>query len=118
MLLVQLWSTLLIVSNYIEKSTWLAISTRKTVTTYCNPGVSMSTPPYLHDLFQPIHRQHQHHTRLSNNGVLIPRAHTNMISRSFCYTRAVMWNSLPDDIKAINRESTFRTAVKTFFNNN
>ena len=58
------------------------------------------------------------YTRLSNNGVLIPRAHTNMMSRSFRYTGAVMWNSLPDDIKAINRESTFRTALKTFFNNN
>ena len=64
------------------------------------------TPPYLNDLFQPIHKQHQHHTRLSNNGVLVPRAHTNMMSRSFHYTGAVMWNSLPDEIKAINREST------------
>ena len=67
------------------------------------PGL---TSPYLHDLFQPIHKQHQHHTRLSNNGVLIPRARTNMMSRSFCYTGAVLWNSLPDNIKGINSEST------------
>ena len=40
-----------------------------------------------------------------------------MMSRSFHYTGAVVWNSLPDDIKGINRESTFRTALKTFFNN-
>ena len=43
---------------------------------------SSLTPPYLqHDLFQPIHKQHQHHTWLSNNGVLM----SNMMSRSFCY---------------------------------
>ena len=79
---------------------------------------SSLTLPYLHDLFQPIHKQHQHYTRLSNNGVLIPRARTNMMSRSFRYTGAIIWNSLPDDIKAINRESTFRTTLETFFNNN
>ena len=27
---------------------------------------------------------------------------------------AVMWNSLPDNVKDINSESTFRTALKTF----
>ena len=37
------------------------------------------TPPYLHDLFQPIHKQHQHYTRLSNNSVLIPRARTKSV---------------------------------------
>ena len=62
-----------------------------------------------HDLFQLIHKQHQRHTWLSNSGVLIPRAHTNMMSRLFRYTGAVMWNSLPENIK---RESTFRAALR------
>ena len=58
---------------------WQSLQTRRELHTATwvyrclKPGV---TPPYLHDLFQPI--QHQHHTWLSNNGVLIPRAHTNM----------------------------------------
>ena len=63
-----------------------------------------------------MHKQHQHHTRLYNNGVLIPRPHTNMMSRSFRYTGAVMWNFLPDNIKGITRESTFRAALTLFFN--
>ena len=78
---------------------------------------SSLTPPYLHDLFHPIHRQHQHHTWLSNNGVLIPKAHTNMMSRSFRYTGAVMWNALPDNIKAINREH-LQKCSKGVFNSN
>ena len=94
---------------------WQSLQKKKTGTTYRNLGVSMSQArsyPSLSTL--PIHKQHQHQTRLSNNGVLIPRAHTDMMSRLFCYTGAVMWNSLPDDI---NRESTFRTAWKMFVNN-
>ena len=62
-----------------------------------------------------MHKQHQHHTRLSNNGVLIPRAHTNMMSRLFHYTGAVLWNSLPDDIKGFNRGSTFRATLMFLF---
>ena len=56
-----------------------------------------------------IHKQHQRHIWLSNSSVLIPRAHTNMMSRLFRYTGAVMWNSLPENIK---RESTFRAALR------
>ena len=47
-------------------------------------------PPYLHNLFQPIQKQYQHHTRLSKNGIIIPRAHMNMMSRSFRYKGAVV----------------------------
>jgi len=37
---------------------------------------------------------------LSNNSILIPRAHTNMISRSFLYRGAVV--PLPESIRGIN----------------
>ena len=77
------------------------------------PGV---TPPYLHDIFQPIRKQHQHHTRLSDHGVLIPRAHTNMMLKSFHYRGAVVWNSLPEKVLCITRESAFRSALKLFYN--
>ena len=36
----------------------------------------------------------------------------NMMSRSFRHKGAVVWNSLPDDIKGVNRESTFSHALK------
>ena len=76
------------------------------------PGLS---PPYLHDFFQPIQKQYQHHTQLSKNGIIIPRAHMNMMSWSFRYKGAVVWNSLPDDIKGVNRGSTFSHVLKLFY---
>ena len=108
-------------SLLVSKPTWLAISKEKMQTTYwtwayqcLRPGF---TPPCLHDIFQPIHKQYQHHTPLSNNGVLISRAHTNMMSRSFCYIGAVLCNSFPDNIKGISKEITFRAAFKMFLMN-
>ena len=77
------------------------------------PGV---TPSYLHDIFQPLRKQHQHRTRLSEHGVLVPRAHTNMMLKSFHYRGAVVWNSLPEKVRCITKQSAFRSALKLFFN--
>ena len=119
MLLVQLWNTLPIISNCIENPIGLRtlekrweLHTATWVYRRLKPGLS---PPYLHDLFQPIQKQYQHHTQLSKNGIIIPRAHMNMMSWSFRYKGAVVWNSLPDDIKCVNRGSTFSHALKLFY---
>ena len=46
---------------------WVTLETRRELNTAVwvyrclKPGV---TPPYLHDIFQTIRKQHQHHTRL------------------------------------------------------
>ena len=77
------------------------------------PGV---TPSYLHVIFQPLRKQHQHCTRLSEHGVLVPRAHTNMMLKSFHYRGAVVWNSLPEKVRCITKESAFTSALKLFFN--
>ena len=113
-------STLPFIGNCIENTTGLGNSRKRrelhtTVWVYrcLKPGV---TPPYLHDIFQPIRKQHQHHTRLSDHGVLIPRAHTNMMLKSFHYRGAVVWNSLPGKVLCITRESAFRSALKLFYN--
>ena len=62
------------------------------------PGV---TPSYLHDIFQPFWKQHQHRIRLSEHGVLVPRAHTNMMLKSFHYRGTVVSNSLPENVCCI-----------------
>ena len=49
------------------------------------------------------------------NFIIVPRAHMNMTSRSFHYKGAVVWNTLPDDIKGVNRGSTFSHALKLFY---
>ena len=97
---------------------WVTLETRRELNTAVwvyrclKPGV---TPPYLHDIFQTIRKQHQHHTRLSDHGVLIPRAHTNMMLKSFQYRGAVVWNSLPEKVQCMTRVSAFRSALKLFY---
>ena len=72
------------------------------------------TPPYLHNLFTPIQKRHQHGTRLSRSGVAVPRANTSLMMRSFQYRGAVVWNSLPDEVRSSNRKRSFETALKVY----
>ena len=113
-------SALSFIGNCIENTTVLGNPRKKTraptavwVHRCLRPGVTTS---YLHDIFQPLRKQHQHRTRLSEHEVLVPRAHTNMMLKSFHYRGAVVWNSLPEKVRCITKESAFRSALKLFFN--
>jgi len=83
---------------------WAANFREKTGTPYCNLRVSMSQartfPLLICTIYFSLSRNSTSITLdWVKNFIIIPRAHMNMMSRSFHYKGAVVWNSLPDDIK-------------------
>ena len=55
-------------------------------------------PEYLSSRF--VKRYETHYSlRGSDNKVIVPLSRTNFMKNSFSYSRAVLWNSLPCDVR-------------------
>ena len=54
-------------------------------------------PVYLHELFSERHTDY--HLRDSFHKLNLPKPRTNYLKRSFGYSGALLWNSLPESIK-------------------
>ena len=53
--------------------------------------------------------------RDTNGKLAIPLAHTNFMKNSFSYSGAVLWNSLPIELRQANSLGAFRAGCKQFF---
>ena len=60
--------------------------------------INKSTPKYLTKIFENINSEHSHNVR--NSYVYVPRPYTESGENSFHYQGAVLWNSLPRDVKS------------------
>ena len=72
-------------------------------------------PNYLKEQFTEISTLYNYNTRSSNYNFYVPSVN-GIADRTFYYTGIKCWNSLPDDIKAINDQAVFKKSVKSFFN--
>ena len=74
--------------------------------------INNQTPGYLSSRFIPRHEVLSY--SLSNNEckLSIPQPRTNYCKQSFSYSRAVLWNSLPHEIKQSNPLKEFKTKLK------
>ena len=69
-------------------------------------------PQYLRDKF--VHRNNisNYSLRDAENKLAIPLSRTNYMKNSFSYSGAVLWNSLPAEMRQADDLSTFRLDCK------
>ena len=66
-------------------------------------------PVYLHDLFSE--RYTDYDLRDSFRKLNLPKPRTNYLKRSFGYSGALLWNSPPEDIRAIRSIGQFKKEI-------
>ena len=67
------------------------------------------SPEYLKDLFKPFSTGYS--LRNSDNKLALPKPRTDFLKRSFSYSGAHLWNSLPSDVRAIRSYTNFRNRI-------
>ena len=75
--------------------------------------VNELTPPYLRELFE--YRSTGYNFRNSENTLFVPKPRTIFGKRSFSYNGAVLWNELPQNIRAICSLSQFKKETDNLF---
>ena len=66
-------------------------------------------PVYLHELFDKRHTDYD--LRDSFRKLNLPKPRTNYLKRSFSYSGALLWNSLPESIRAIRSIGQFKKEI-------
>ena len=71
------------------------------------------TPHYLRELFQS--RSTGYNLRNSENTLFVAKPRTNYGKRSFSYSGAVLWNELPQNMRAIGSLNQFKREIDNLF---
>ena len=72
-------------------------------------------PQYLQQLFPP--RYSEYNLRNSLNKVCVPKPRTDYLKRSFTYSGACLWNSLPEQLRSTPSLISFKVALNKFLYN-
>jgi len=67
------------------------------------------SPSVLHDLFSGRHTDYD--LRDCFRKLNLPKPRTDYLKRSFGYSGALLWNSLPENIKAIRSIGQFKKEI-------
>ena len=70
-------------------------------------------PAYLNDMFEADTGVTNYNLRNSNKNLALPRARTDYYRKSFAFTGAKIWNSLPHSLKEEQSIETFKTKLKS-----
>ncbi len=73
-------------------------------------------PSYLQDMFS--FRGLGYNIRNSEIRLNLPKPRTNYLKRSFRYNGAILWNSLPQDIRKPQSFAQFKKAIAEYYNSN
>ena len=74
------------------------------------------TPTYLQDLFSV--RGTGYNIRQSEMRLNVPRPRTDYMKKSFCYSGAVLFNSLPQNIRKCQSLPQFKKAINKYYSDN
>ena len=64
---------------------------------------------YLKGLFRPFSTDYG--LKNSDNKLFLPKPRTDFLKRSFCYSGAHLWNSLPSNVRAVRSFTNFRNEI-------
>ena len=79
-------------------------------------GIHGLAPDYISDLFTFVHDINTRQTRgTAGNNLHVPRVNKSVFQQSLQFNGAMIWNSLPENIKIIDRLDTFKTLAKKHF---
>ena len=67
---------------------------------------------YLQQLFAP--RYSEYNLRNSLNKLCVPKPRTDYLKRSFSYSGACLWNSLPEQLRSATSLKSFKVALDKF----
>ena len=70
-------------------------------------------PPYLRTLF--YFRNTEYDLRNNQFKLNLPKPRTNYLKRSFSYDGALLWNSLPEEIRSLTLFSQFKKAINDYY---
>ena len=73
-----------------------------------------NAPSYLQEFFSI--REIGYNLRDSVMRLNVPKPRTNYLKRSFCYSGALLWNSLPQEIRMLQTQAKFKEAVNKYYN--
>ena len=71
------------------------------------------TPNYLQEMFQRDFGSQAYDLRSSDRNYVLPKNRTDYYNKSFAFTGAKVWNSLPNDLKQITSLETFKKRLKS-----
>ena len=72
-------------------------------------------PAYLQNLFSA--RGTGYDLRNSEIKLNLPKPQTNYLKRSFCYSGALLWNSLPQNIRRLSWLTLFNNSLNQYYCN-
>ena len=75
-------------------------------------AVNNQTPNYLSSRFFPRNEALSYNLRNTEGKLSIPQPRTKYCKRSFSYSGAVLWNSLPNEIKLSSTLNEFKNKLK------
>ncbi|CAH3021640.1 unnamed protein product, partial [Porites evermanni] len=76
-------------------------------------SLNEQAPVYLQNLFHE--RSTDYDLRNSFHKLTLPRPRTNYLKRSFSYSGALLWNSLPENVREIKSVSKFKEQINHLF---
>ena len=71
-------------------------------------------PSYLQNLFSV--RGSGYNLRDSEIKLNLPKPRTNYLKRSLCYSGALLWNSLPQNIRMLRSLPLFKNSLNYYYN--
>ena len=71
------------------------------------------TPNYLQEMFQRDFGSQAYDLHSSDRNYVLPKNRTDYYNKSFAFTGAKVWNSLPNDLKQITSLETFKKRLKS-----
>ena len=79
-------------------------------------SLNKQAPVYLQNLFvQFYERSTDHDLRNFFRKLTLPRPRTNYLKQSFSYSAALLWNSLPENVREIKSIREFKEQIKHLF---
>ncbi|CAH3046488.1 unnamed protein product [Porites lobata] len=76
-------------------------------------SLNEQAPVYLQNLFHE--RSTDYDLRNSFHKLTLPRPRTNYLKRSFSYSGALLWNSLPENVRETKSVRKFKEQIKHVF---
>ena len=101
-----------------EKLGWMDLQSQRKIAkgTLVYKALNGLTPDYLTQMFTERSRIAYYTLRDTGDKLALPQARTNYLKDSFSYTSgAVLWNSLPNEVRQANTLSQFKTYCSNFF---
>lgn len=71
-------------------------------------------PSVFHDIFKSVSAIHKHNTKSNNLNLYLHSVRNNFGKRQLAFKGAVLWNTLPAEIKCIDSFPLYKLAIKSF----